>query len=85
MPQVILEAGVSSRLNSLTQPTELCDPSGRVIGRFVPLINLSEWEPVSPDISEAELDRRAKSNETRFATAEVLARLGNPNQRIGNV
>lgn len=75
MTQIILDASASGQLHNLTQPAELCDPSGRVLGRFVPLIDLSEWEPVSPDISEEELDRRAKSNQKRYSTAEVLAHL----------
>ncbi len=50
----------------------MCDPSGKVLGRFVPLIDLSEWEPVTPEISEEELDRRERSNERRSTTAEVL-------------
>lgn len=48
-------------------------PSGQILEPFVPLIDLSEWEPLSPDVSEQELDRRAQSREKRFTTAEVLA------------
>jgi len=75
MTQIILDASVSSQLHSLTHAVELCDPAGQVLGRFVPLIDLSEWEPLSPDVSEEELERRAKSNEKRYTTAEVLAQL----------
>ncbi|HZV04721.1 MAG TPA: hypothetical protein VE999_06530 [Gemmataceae bacterium] len=75
MTQIILDASVSGQLHNLTQPVELCDPSGRVLGEFVPRIDMSEWEPISPDISEEELDRRAKSNQKRYTTAEVLAHL----------
>ena len=75
MTQITLDASMSSRLNAVVRPVELCDPSGKVLGRFVPLIDLSEWEPLSPDISEEELDRRAASQEKRYTTAEVLARL----------
>jgi hypothetical protein len=75
MTQIILDASVSGQLHKLSQPVELCDPSGRVLGRFIPLIDMSEWEPISPDISEEELDRRAKSNQKRYSTAEVLAHL----------
>ncbi|HWG43137.1 MAG TPA: hypothetical protein VN688_10155 [Gemmataceae bacterium] len=46
-----------------------------MVGQPVPLIDLSEWEPLSPDVSEEELDRRAQSNEKRYTTAEVLAQL----------
>ena len=74
MTQIILDASVSSKLNEVFHPVELCDPSGRVLGRFVPLIDPSEWEPLSPDVSEEELDRREQSTEW-YSTAEVLARL----------
>jgi hypothetical protein len=75
MTQIILDTSVASKLNALNQPVELCDPSGQVLGRFIPLINLSEWDPISPDITEEELERRAKSNEKRYTTAEVLSHL----------
>ncbi len=75
MTQIILDANLSGRLDQLGQPAELCDPSGKVIGRFVPVVNLSLWEPVTPEVSEDELDRRANSNERRYSTAEVLAHL----------
>lgn len=75
MSQIILDASVASLLHALTQPVELCDPSGRVLGSFVPMVDMSEWEPIGPDISEEELDRRAKSTEKRYTTAEVLEHL----------
>lgn len=75
MPQIILDANLSGRLHQLGQAVELCDPAGKVIGRFVPIVDLSRWEPVTPDVSQEELDRRACSNEKRYSTAEVLAHL----------
>jgi hypothetical protein len=75
MTQIVVDLNLATKLHELGKPAEICDPSGRVVGRFVPLIDLSEWEPVSPDISEEELRRRAKSNEKRYTTAEVLAHL----------
>ncbi len=75
MTQVILDASASSKLTEISHPVELCDPSGRVLGRFVPLLDLSLWEPLSPDISEEDLEQRAQSKEQRYSTAEVLAHL----------
>jgi hypothetical protein len=72
MTQIILDASVSSQLHKLIQPVELCDPSGRVLGKFVPRINMAEWEAVSPAASEEELDRREQANEKRYTTSEVL-------------
>jgi hypothetical protein len=74
MIQITLDASVSDQLHNLTQPVELCDPSGRVLGEFVPRIDTSEWEPISPDISEEELGRRERSEEW-YSTEEVLAYL----------
>ena len=75
MTQITLDAALAGQLHALGRSAELCDPSGKVLGRFVPLIDLSEWEPVTPEASEEELDRREKSNQRRYTTAEVLAHL----------
>jgi hypothetical protein len=75
MTHIILDISASTRLNDLTHPVELCDPSGRVLGRFLPQIDMSEWEPVTQAASEEELDRREQSGEKRYTTAEVLAHL----------
>ncbi len=75
MTQVILDEHSASRLYDISYTVELCDSSGRVLGRFVPASDLSEWEPMIPDATEDELDRREQSNEKRFSTAEVVARL----------
>jgi hypothetical protein len=75
MTQIILDASLSGQLHNLTQPVQLCDPSGRVLGEFVPRIDMSEWEPVTPAASEEELNRREQANEKRYTTAAVLAYL----------
>lgn len=75
MTQIKLDATLSSQLHGLGQVVELCDPSGKVLGKFVPTVDDSEWEPITPDVTEEELDRREKSNEKRYTTAEVIAYL----------
>ncbi len=75
MTRITLDPSIADKLHDITQVVELCDPAGRVLGRFVPAVDLSEWEPVSPGVSEEELDRRAESLERRYTTAEVLAHL----------
>lgn len=74
MSQITVDAVLSSKLCEHFQPVELCDPSGRVLGQFVPKVDMSEWEAITPDISEEELDRREKSTEW-YTTEEVLAYL----------
>ena len=75
MTQLVLDATLAGKLKALTSPTDLCDPSGRVLGRVVPAVDLSDWEPVSDPISDEELQRRLRSNEKRYTTAEVLEHL----------
>ena len=75
MTRVIVDANLPNVLPGLTEAVELCDPSGRVLGQFIPKFDMSEWEPVSPEVSDEELDRRAASNERTYTTAEVLAHL----------
>lgn len=75
MTQIMLDATAVSRLCRVKEPVQICDPDGHVIGQFIPIIDTSEWQPASPDVSEDELERRSKSNEKRYTTAEVLAHL----------
>lgn len=74
MTRVTLDAALSNRLYELGQVVELCDPTGKVLGRFVPAADVSRWEPVTPDVSEEELLRRERSGDW-VTTEEVLARL----------
>jgi hypothetical protein len=75
MTRLILDATTATKLDAVGQMVELCDPSGRVLGRFIPAVNMSEWEPISPDVTEEELARRERAGEKRYSTAEVLAHL----------
>src|SRR5207253_938266 len=75
MTRITVDAALSNQLHGLNQPAELCDSSGKVLGRFVPAVDLAEWEPVSPEVSEEEQNRRERSKERRYTTAEVLAHL----------
>ena len=75
MTSVVIDATMLSKLHQLSQPLELRDASGRVLARVFPAADLSEYEPLTPQVSEAELDRREQANEQRYTTAEVLAHL----------
>lgn len=75
MTRITLDAASATRLTGVFQTVELCDPSGKVLGRFVPAAEVAEWEPMIPEVSEEELDRREQSGEERYSTAEVLAAL----------
>jgi hypothetical protein len=75
MIQVVVDATIRSKLQTVLCPVELCDETGKVLGRFIPQLDPAQWEPLTPEISEEELQRRLKANEKRYTTAEVLAHL----------
>jgi hypothetical protein len=74
MPRLIVDARLPDKLSDLVHPVELCDSSGRVLGRFFPQLDPSEY-CLEPQISEEELRRRKNSDEKTYTTAEVLAHL----------
>ena len=76
MTQIILDANLASKLHELGHVAELCDPAGRVVGRFVPADYPPDWETWVPDVSEEELQRR-ESFDKRYTTEQVLAHLRN--------
>jgi hypothetical protein len=74
MTPITLDANLSNQLRGLFHPVELRDPNGEVLGQFIPVVDITEWEPITPDVSEEELDRREKSDD-RLTTEEVFAYL----------
>ncbi|MGE3809433.1 MAG: hypothetical protein AB7K24_32620 [Gemmataceae bacterium] len=56
-------------------PVEFCDESGKVLGKFSPIIDPAELEFVLPELTEEELDERERHSTKRYTTAEVIAHL----------
>lgn len=75
MTRVIVDEILRSKLHNLTEPLELCDASGRVLGHLVPAAGLSEYEACEPHFSDDELRAAEQSGEKRYTTAEMLAHL----------
>jgi hypothetical protein len=74
MTRITLDAATADKLQAADHPVEVCNPSGKVIGRFTPTFDPSEWEPITPDVTEEELDRREREEES-YSTEEMLAYL----------
>jgi hypothetical protein len=75
MTRITVDEFLIRKLHNLSEPLELCDGSGRVLGQFVPSFDLSKYEPWEPEFSEEELRAEEESNGKRYTTAEVLAHL----------
>jgi hypothetical protein len=71
MPKLVLNSELLAKLPAVTSETMIVNESGQIIGTFRPL----RPADLEPKISEEELDRRSKSNERRYSTAEVLKHL----------
>lgn len=74
MSQLIIDASLPVKLLKLTEPVELCDHEGKVVGCYTPRFDLSEWEPVSAAASEEELAKRERSKDW-LTSEEVFAML----------
>ncbi|HZT82257.1 MAG TPA: hypothetical protein VFA26_18665 [Gemmataceae bacterium] len=72
MTRILVDETLRNKFNNLTEPLELCDDSGRLLGQFVPAFDPSEWERWEPEISEEELRRLGQSGEKRCTAAEML-------------
>jgi hypothetical protein len=72
MSKLILDATLPNKLLVLTHPVDVCDSNGRVVGRFIPLVDSSR-AGVVPIFDEEDLQRREE--EPDFSTGEVLAHL----------
>lgn len=74
MNRVVVDPATLARLQHARQTLELCDDSGRVVGRFVPTVDHSECAELEPRVSEEELDRRERAGGGR-PLANILADL----------
>jgi hypothetical protein len=72
MSRVVVDPVTGSQLRQAQQTLELVDPSGRLLGHFVPLTNPSS--DLEPKISEEELSRREHEGGGRPLSA-ILADL----------
>ena len=74
MTRIPIDETLPQKLASLILPVELCDATGRVVGRFTPILDPNEYD-LEPQISAEELQRRRQCKGKGYTTAEVLAYL----------
>jgi hypothetical protein len=74
MTKIMIDATLPDKLSTLTQAVDLCDAWGRVLGRYIPKLDPTEYV-LEPQISDAEIERRLQDKSQSYTTAEVLAHL----------
>jgi hypothetical protein len=72
MIKIVVDPSLRNQLERLSEPAQLCDESGKVLGQFVPRPKSGGF--IESPISREELERRKQSTE-RHTTQEVLRHL----------
>jgi len=75
MTRIIADEVLRAKLQGLAEPIELCDPSGRLLGRYLPALDPQLYEGLESPLSKEELEKRKQSKGKTYTTQEVLAHL----------
>ena len=73
MTRITLDVETRKKLLNLTQPLDLCDETGRVLGTYTPMACPAAEDCDEPRLSDEELRRRAQG--PGYTTDEVIAYL----------
>ncbi len=74
MTQIFVDATLREKLQNLSQPLELLDENGELLGRFTPALKLPDELTREPQLTEEEW-KRLEVEPPQYSTAEVLAHL----------
>lgn len=77
MVRITIDEELKQRLLSSGEVVELCDESGRLLGRILPHRDAPTkgWEPLTPEPTEEELRRSREYDGPGMTTDELLAHL----------
>ncbi len=79
MVRITVDNELRKKLLDFTEDVEICDDTGEVLARvqrIMPwMVPDEEWEPLTPEISPEEIQRRLKEGGPTFTTEEVLEQL----------
>lgn len=73
MTRITVDPELRMKLLDLSQPIDLCDESGKIIGMFMPINAGLPADDREPPLSEEEWNRRQQ--EPGYTTEELIARL----------
>jgi hypothetical protein len=78
MLRITVDDELRKRFRDFKQDVEICDENGRVLGRFqisAPWTDPDQWEPLTPEISQEEIERRLEEGGPTYTTAQVIEML----------
>lgn len=77
MTRITVDAYVQKLFLNFTKPLELCNESGLVLGKLIPVasnIDADGWIDLTPDLTDEELEREIDSGES-CSTEELIAEI----------
>lgn len=74
MVKCVIPDSVVAELARSEYSVQICDATGRTIGLYVPIPDVSRYEAIGADLADGELARIEQSDEW-YSTGEVLRRL----------
>jgi hypothetical protein len=78
MVRVTVNDELRRMFHDFKDAVEICDEDGRVLARFqpsAPWTDPDQWEFLTPEISDEEIERRMAANGPRHTTAQVIEKL----------
>jgi hypothetical protein len=77
MTRVTVDADLQKLLLNFTKPLELCDESGSILGKLIPIKPVTtedDWIDLTPDLTDEELEKEIDSGEG-YSTQEIIAEI----------
>ncbi len=78
MVRIPADNEIRKLFRNFTEDFEICDDAGNVLARVqrtTPWSDPDQWEPMTPEISQEEIERRLATPGPTFTTAQVLEQL----------
>jgi hypothetical protein len=78
MIRITVDEYLRKKFGDFKQDVELYDEGGRVLGRFqisAPWTDPDQWEPLTPEISQEEVERRLAEGGATYTTAQLIEKL----------
>lgn len=77
MTRITVDANVQKLFLNFTKPLELCNESGLVLGKLIPVASASDaedWIDLTPDLTDEELEQEIDSGNS-CSTEEIIAEI----------
>jgi hypothetical protein len=55
MIKIIVDDELRDKLKGFTEPLDLCDESGRIVGKLIPVCDQPEYRPVRPPANDKDI------------------------------